>query len=70
MLTATNQLVEGVKKMARKPLSVGAGVVLTTALAVSILFHESTGRAADPVTPLNDNSYRVVHPTDGNQNGM
>ena len=60
MLTATNQLVEGVKKMARKPLSVGAGVVLTTALAVSILFHESTGRAADPVTPLNDNSVAAL----------
>ena len=60
MLTATNQLVEGVKKMARKPLSVGAGVVLTTALAVSILFHESTGRAADPVPPLNDNSIAAL----------
>jgi serine protease Do len=49
-----------VKKMARKPLSVGAGVVLTTALAVSILFHESTGRATDPVPPLNDNSIAAL----------
>ena len=46
--------------MARKPLSVGAGVVLTTALATSLLFHESIGRAADPVPPLNDNSIAAL----------
>jgi serine protease Do len=55
----TNQLVEGVKKM-RKPLSVSAGVVLTSALAVSILFHENAGHAADPVPPLNDNSVAAL----------
>ena len=60
MSIATNQLVEGVKKMARKPLSVGAGVVLTTALAVSLLFHENMGRAADPVPPINDNSIAAL----------
>jgi hypothetical protein len=41
MSAATNQLVNEVKKMARKPLSVGAGAVLTAALAVSLVFHES-----------------------------
>ena len=55
----TNQLVEGVKKM-RKPLSLSAGVVLTSALAVSILFHENAGHAADPVPPLNDNSVAAL----------
>ena len=60
MSNATNQLVEGVKTMARKPLSVGAGVVLTAALATSLLFHESVGRAADPVPPINDNSVAAL----------
>ena len=41
MSEATNQLVNEVKKMAKKPLSVGAGVLLTGALAVSLVFHES-----------------------------
>ena len=45
MSEVTNQLVGKVKAMARKPLSVGAGVVLTTALAVSVMFHENMGRA-------------------------
>jgi serine protease Do len=60
MSMVTNQLVEGVKKMARKPLSVGAGVVLTAALAASVLFHENVGRAADPVPPINDNSVAAL----------
>jgi len=54
MLRFTNQLVEGVRKMGKKRLSLSAGVVLTTALGASILFHESQSRAADPVTPMND----------------
>jgi len=41
--------------MGKKRLSLSAGVVLTTALGASILFHESQSRAADPVTPMNDN---------------
>jgi serine protease Do len=40
--------------MGKRRLSLSAGVVLTTALGVSILFHESPSRAADPVTPMND----------------
>jgi serine protease Do len=41
--------------MGKKRLSLSAGAVLTTALGVSILFHESPSRAAAPVTPINDN---------------
>ena len=41
--------------MGKKRLSLSAGAVLTTALGISILFHESSSRAADPVTPINDN---------------
>ena len=60
MSEVTNHLVEQVKAAGRKPLSVSAGVVLTTALAVSILFHENMGRAADPVPPINDNSIAAL----------
>ena len=59
MSGVTNQLVEGVKKMARRPLSVGAGAVLTAALAVSLVFHESPGRASTP-TPIDDNSVAAL----------
>ena len=41
--------------MGKKRLSLSAGALLTTALGVSILFHESPSRAADPVNPINDN---------------
>ncbi len=60
MSQVTNQLVEEVKKMARKPLSVGAGAVLTAALAVSLVFHESPGRAAVSVPPVDDNSVAAL----------
>ena len=59
MSIPTNQLVERVKKM-RKPLSFGAGAVLTTALAVSLMFHENLGHAADPVKPINDDSIAAL----------
>jgi serine protease Do len=61
MATTTNQLVNEVKKMARKPLSVGAGAVLTAALAVSLVFHESSMRAASVnATPIDDNSVAAL----------
>jgi serine protease Do len=60
MSEATNQLVDEVKKMARKPLSVGAGVLLTGALAVSLVFHESSMRAASVETPIDDNSVAAL----------
>jgi len=60
MSGVTNQLVDGVKKMARKPLSVGAGALLTTALAVSLVFHENPGRAAVSTPPVDDNSVAAL----------
>jgi serine protease Do len=60
MSEVTNQLVEGVKKMARRPLSVGAGAVLTTALAVSLVFHESSMRAASVPPAVDDNSVAAL----------
>jgi serine protease Do len=46
--------------MARKPLSVGAGAVLTAALAVSLVFHEGSGRAAVSTPPVDDNSVAAL----------
>jgi serine protease Do len=60
MSEVTNQLVEKVKAAGRKPLSLSAGALLTAALAVSIVFHESPSRAADPVTPISDNSIAAL----------
>src|ERR1039457_5040229 len=61
MAVKTNQLVNEVKKMARKPLSAGAGAVLTAALAVSLVFHESSMRAASVnATPIDDNSVAAL----------
>jgi serine protease Do len=54
MFSTTNHLVERISKMSKKRLSLSAGAVLTAALGVSVLFHESPSRAADPVTPIND----------------
>ena len=50
MSEATNQLVNEVKKMARKPLSVGAGVVLTVncTCPVPVMELGSTKQAASP----------------------
>jgi serine protease Do len=60
MSEVTNQLVAKVKAAGRKPLSLSAGALLTVALAVSIVFHESPSRAADPVTPMNDSSISAL----------
>src|ERR1039457_7115931 len=61
MAVTTNQLVTEVKKMTRKPLSVGAGAVLTAALAVSLVFHENSMRAASVnATPIDDNSVAAL----------
>jgi serine protease Do len=46
--------------MARKPLSIGAGAVLTAALAVSLVFHESSMRAASVTTPVDDSSVAAL----------
>jgi serine protease Do len=61
MAVTTNQLVNEVKKMARKPLSLGAGALLTGALAVSLVFHEGSMRAASVnATPIDDNSIAAL----------
>jgi serine protease Do len=60
MSEVTNELVSKVRAFGKKPLSVSAGALLTTALAVSILFHESPSRAADTAPPLNDNSIAAL----------
>ncbi|HEV2620401.1 MAG TPA: trypsin-like peptidase domain-containing protein, partial [Acidobacteriaceae bacterium] len=60
MSEATNQLVNKARAFGRRPLSLSAGAILTTALVVSILFHESAGHAADPTPPLNDSSIAAL----------
>ncbi|MDP9039784.1 MAG: trypsin-like peptidase domain-containing protein [Acidobacteriota bacterium] len=57
MSEVTNQLV-GVRD--RKRLGLSAGAVLSTALAVSLLFHESAGHAAGTSSPLDDNSVAAL----------
>jgi serine protease Do len=57
MTQSTNQLVD---KMGRKKLSLSAGAVLTTALAVSLFFHESSVHAANVPSPLDDNSVAAL----------
>ncbi len=46
--------------MARRPMSVGAGAVLTAALAVSLVFHESSMRAASVPPSVDDNSVAAL----------
>jgi serine protease Do len=60
MSEVTNKLVNGVKEMARKPLSLGAGALLTTALAVSLVFHESSMKAAGTTVPVDDSSVAAL----------
>jgi len=61
MSEVTNELVGKVKAAGRRPLSLSAGALLTTALAASILFHESSGRAAGVTTPpVDDNSVAAL----------
>jgi serine protease Do len=60
MSEATNQLVGKVKAAGRKHLSLSAGALLTTALAVSVFFHESSVRAASVPSPIDDNSVAAL----------
>jgi serine protease Do len=57
MSEVTNQLVG---KKTKRRLSFGAGAVLTTALAVSVMFHESTSHAANVQQPLDDQSVTAL----------
>jgi serine protease Do len=56
MSEVTNQLVGNSKRR----LGLSAGAVLTTALAVSLVFHESAVRAATATSPLDDNSVAAL----------
>lgn len=56
MSELTNKLVN---KKGRK-LGIGASAVLTTALAASVLFHETTSHAANVPAPLNDNAVTAL----------
>jgi serine protease Do len=60
MSEATNQLVGKVEAAGRKRLSLSAGALLTTALAVSVFFHESSVRAASVPSPIDDNSVAAL----------
>jgi serine protease Do len=60
MSEVTNPLVDVVKATAKKRLSFSAGVVLTSALAVSLMFHESSVRAASVTPPVDDNSVAAL----------
>jgi serine protease Do len=58
MSLETNQLVGKVEIAGKKRLSLSAGVMLTTALAVSLVFHESAVRAS--VAPVDDSSVAAL----------
>jgi len=60
MSEVTNELVGKIKTAGRKRLSLSAGAVLTAALAVSVLFHEGSVRAASVASPLDDNSVAAL----------
>ena len=57
MSRVTNQLVGN---ETNRRLGLSAGAVLTTALAVSVLFHESAGHAASVSVPIDDNSVAAL----------
>jgi serine protease Do len=61
MSEVTNQLVAKVKVTGKKRLSLSAGALLTGALAVSLVFHETSVRAAAvESTPIDDNSVAAL----------
>ena len=60
MSEATNHLVAAVKAAGRKPLSLSAGALLTGALALSIIFHDGTSRAASVQSPIDDQSVAAL----------
>jgi serine protease Do len=62
MSQATNQLVDQTPaaQKTRKRLSLSAGALLTAALAVSVLFHQTSVRAASPPPALDDNSVSAL----------
>ena len=57
MSPVTNHLVGN---QGKRRLGFGAGAVFTTALAVSVMFHESASHAANVPTPLDDNNVAAL----------
>ena len=60
MSEVTNHLVAAAKAAGRKPLSLSAGALLTGALAVSLIFHDTTSRAASVQSPIDDQSVAAL----------
>ncbi len=60
MSEVTNHLVAAVKAAGKKPLSFSAGALLTGALAVSLIFHDTTSRAASVQSPIDDSSVAAL----------
>jgi serine protease Do len=60
MSQITNHLVEAVKGAGKKRLSLSAGVLLTGALAVSLIFHDGPVSAASVQSPIDDNSIAAL----------
>ncbi len=60
MSQVTNHLVEAAKAAGKKRLSLSAGALLTGALAVSLIFHDGSVRAASVQSPIDDNSIAAL----------
>jgi len=60
MSEVTNHLVDKVKAAGKKRLSFSAGALLTGALALSLVFHESAVHAAAVPSPIDDNSVAAL----------
>ena len=63
MSEVTNHLVDAAKAAGRRRLSLSAGALLTGALAVSLIFHESSVRAAgvEQTSPIDDSSIAALY---------
>src|SRR6185437_9795025 len=60
MSQVTNHLVEAARAAGKKRLSLSAGALLTGALAVSLMFHDGSVRAASVQSPIDDNSIAAL----------
>ena len=60
MSQVTNHLVGAARAVGRKRLSLSAGALLTGALAVSLIFHDGSVRAASVQSPIDDNSIAAL----------
>ncbi|HEY5055642.1 MAG TPA: trypsin-like peptidase domain-containing protein [Acidobacteriaceae bacterium] len=60
MAQVTNHLVAAVNAAGKKRLSFSAGALLTGALALSLIFHDGSVRAASVQSPIDDNSVAAL----------